>query len=109
YSLSAGGPIIHPSMHALLLCPICPFALTNRPIVIPDQSILEVELVTENENVLITLDGQEGCEMKLGDLLEIKKAKNSVKLIQAPGKNYYQILRQKLQWGTPTHDDKPEK
>ena len=100
YSLSAGGPIIHPSMHALVLSPICPFMLTNRSIVIPDQSIIQVELTTEIENVRVTLDGQEGCDMLTGDVLEIKKAQTSLKLIQAPGKNYYQILRKKLHWGS---------
>lgn len=101
YSLSAGGPIIHPSMRALVLSPICPFALTNRPIVIPDQSIIKVQLTTryEDEDVRITLDGQQGCDMRSGDILEAKKAEISVKLVQAPGKNYYQLLRKKLQWG----------
>ena len=87
YSLSAGGPIIHPSMDALVLSPICPFTLTNRSIVIPDQSLIQVELATESEDVRVTFDGQEGCDMLKGDILEIKKAQTSIKLIQAPGKN----------------------
>ncbi len=99
YSLSAGGPIIHPSMHALVLCPICPFDLANRPIVVPDQSVLEVEITTPNEDVRVTLDGQEGYEFSAGDVLRVKKADNSVKLVQAKGKNYYQLLRKKLHWG----------
>jgi len=99
YSLSAGGPIIHPSMHALVLSPICPFDLANRPIVVPDQSILEVELTTANEDVRVTLDGQEGCEFLTGDVLLVKKAESSIKLIQAQDKNYYQLLRKKLHWG----------
>lgn len=100
YSLSAGGPIIHPSMDALVLSPICPFTLTNRSIVIPDQSLIQVELTTENENIRVTFDGQEGCDMFQGDILEVKKAQTSIQLIQAPGKNYYQILRNKLHWGS---------
>ena len=100
YSLSAGGPIIHPSMEALVLSPICPFTLTNRSIVIPDQSLIQVELATENENVRVTFDGQEGCDMLQGDILEVKKAQTSIQLIQAPGKNYYQTLRNKLHWGS---------
>jgi len=101
YSLSAGGPIIHPSMHALVLSPICPFALTNRPIVIPDSSIIKVQLTTRNvdEDVRITLDGQTGYSIKSGDILEAKKADIPVKLVQTPGKNYYQLLRKKLHWG----------
>ena len=100
YSLSAGGPIIHPSMDALVLSPICPFTLTNRPIVIPDQSVIQVELETDKEDVRVTFDGQEGCDMFQGDLLEVKKSKTSIQLIQAPGKNYYQTLRKKLHWGS---------
>lgn len=101
YSLSAGGPIIHPSMRALVLSPICPFALTNRPIVIPDSSTIKVQLTTRNEDedVRITLDGQTGYSMKSGDILEAKKAEIPVKLVQTPGKNYYQLLRKKLHWG----------
>jgi len=99
YSLSAGGPIIHPSMHALVLSPICPFDLANRPIVVPDQSTLEVEITTPNEDVRVTLDGQEGYDFSAGDVLKVKKAGNSVKLVQAKGKNYYQLLRKKLHWG----------
>jgi len=106
YSLSAGGPIIHPSMNALVLSPICPFTLTNRSIVIPDQSLIQVELATENENVRVTLDGQEGCDMVQGDVLEVKKTQTTLKLIQAPGKNYYQILRKKLHWGSNADDNK---
>jgi NAD+ kinase len=101
YSLSAGGPIIHPSMHALVLSPICPFTLTNRPIVIPDTSRIKVQLTKrhEDEDVGITLDGKKGYAMKSGDILKAEKAGVSVKLIQAPGKNYYQTLRKKLHWG----------
>lgn len=108
YSLSAGGPIIHPSMHALVLSPICPFALTNRPIVIPDTSKIQVKLTTEKNPARVTLDGQIGCDIFTGDILEIKKSATVLKLIQAPGKNYYQILRQKLNWGSSFIDPQSE-
>ena len=104
YSLSAGGPIIHPSMHTLVLSPICPFTLTNRSILIPDHSIIQVKLVAEYEDVRITLDGQEGYDMKAKDILEIKKTKTTLKLIPGPDKNYYQTLRQKLHWGTQSEE-----
>lgn len=107
YSLSAGGPIIHPSMNALLLSPICPFTLTNRPIVIPNQSTLQVKLITEEE-VQVTLDGQTGYPMFPDDVLEVKQGPTPVSLIQAKGKNYYQVLRQKLHWGRPADDPKSE-
>ena len=100
YSLSAGGPIIHPSMHTLVLSPICPFTLTNRSILIPDQSIIQVKLAAEYDDVRVTLDGQEGYDMRAGDILEIKKTKTSLQLIRGPNKNYYQILRDKLHWGS---------
>ncbi len=106
YSLSAGGPILHPAMKALLLCPICPFALTDRPIVVPDPSVLQVRLTTDEE-VQITLDGQMGYPMFRDDTLEVRQAPTPVRLVQAPGKNYYQILRKKLHWGRPTDDQKP--
>ena len=109
YSLSAGGPIIHPSMNALLLSPICPFTLTNRPIVIPNQSTLQVQLATETEEeVQVTLDGQTGYPMRRDDVLELKQGPTPVSLIQAKDKNYYQILRQKLHWGRPADDPKSE-
>jgi NAD+ kinase len=106
YSLSAGGPIIHPSMEALVLSPICPFALTNRPIVVPDTSKIKVQLTkrNEDEDVRITLDGKAGCAMKSGDILAVEKAGVSVKLVQAPGKNYYHTLRKKLHWGGKTEN-----
>ncbi len=108
YSLSAGGPIIHPSMEALVLSPICPFTLTNRSILVPDKSLIQVRLTTENENVRITIDGQQGCDMAIGDVLEITKADTTVTLIKAPGKNYYQTLRKKLHWGRPAPRQTPE-
>ena len=100
YSLSAGGPIIHPSMHALVLSPICPFTLTNRSILVPDQSIIRVKLAAEYDDVRITLDGQEAYDMKAEDILEIKKTKTPLQLIRGPNRNYYRILRDKLHWGT---------
>jgi len=104
YSLSAGGPIIHPSMHTLVLSPICPFTLTNRSILIPDQSVIQVKLAAEYDDVRVTLDGQEGYDMRVGDILEIKKTKTSLQLIRGPNKNYYQILRDKLHWGSQSDE-----
>ena len=86
-------------MNALILSPICPHTLTNRPIVIPDDVKIDINLVTPNEDVLATMDGQVGYSLNYRDTIEIKKAKNTIKLIQAPGKNYYDVLRKKLKWG----------
>lgn len=99
YSLAAGGPLVYPTMNALILSPICPHTLTNRPIVIPDDVKIEINLVTPNEDVLATLDGQIGYSLNYRDIIEIKKAKNTIRLVQSPGKNYYEVLRKKLKWG----------
>ena len=99
YSLSAGGPIVYPTVGAVIISPICPHTLTNRPIVVPDDAAIEVTLRTEDEDVLVTLDGQEGHQIKFMDTVAIKKIKGTTKLILSPKKDYYQILRQKLRWG----------
>src|ERR671924_958703 len=99
YSLAAGGPILYPSLEALIINPICPFTLTNRPLVIPDSVTIEVVLVKENEDVLVTLDGQVGVALRYRDVIEIRKAETRLRLIECPGKNYFEILRTKLKWG----------
>jgi len=99
YCLSAGGPIVYPSVGAVIISPICPHTLTNRPIVLPEDVNIEVGLCSENEDVMITLDGQEGHMLKYMDKVLIKKAKGTTRLILSPKKDYYEILRQKLRWG----------
>ncbi len=99
YSLSTGGPILHPSMNAITLSPICPFALTNRPIVVPDGSELAVKLPEDSSPIRFAVDGQEGGPMEPGDILKINKAEVPVKIVQPSGKNFYQVLREKLHWG----------
>ena len=99
YNLSAGGPIIYPSMNAVVITPICPFTLSNRPIVVPDESMIEVRLVTEKEEVALTLDGQVGVPLKAGDRAVIRKSKTAFNLVQPPNRNYFEVLRNKLKWG----------
>jgi len=99
YSLAAGGPIIYPELDVIVLSPICPHSLTNRPIVIPDTSKVEVILESENEDVLLTLDGQVGFALRARDVVEIRKAEKGITLIQPNNRNYYEILRTKLKWG----------
>src|SRR3990170_3796621 len=99
YSLSAGGPIVYPTVGAVIISPICPHTLTNRPIVVPEDVSIEVTLRTEDEDVLVTLDGQEGHQIMFMDTVAIKKIKGTTRLILSPKKDYYQILRQKLRWG----------
>jgi len=99
YNLSAGGPIIYPSMNAVVLTPICPFTLSNRPIVIPDDAEIELTLVQEKEGVALTLDGQIGYTMKAEDRVRIRKSRTTFNLVQPPNRNYFDVLRNKLKWG----------
>jgi NAD+ kinase len=99
YNLSAGGPIIFPSMSAVVITPICPFTLSNRPIVVPDDSMIEVRVMTRNEEVALTLDGQVGFPLQAGDRAVIRKSKTSFNLVQPPNRNYFDVLRNKLKWG----------
>lgn len=99
YNLSAGGPIVYPSMNAVLLTPICPFTLSNRPIVVPDQADIELTLDNENEGVVLSLDGQTGYPMRAGDRVRISKSKTTFNLVQPAHRNYFDVLRDKLKWG----------
>ena len=99
YNLSAGGPIVYPSMNAVVLTPICPFTLTNRPIVVPDDARIELKLENENEGVVLSLDGQTGYPMKAGDRVVIRKSAITFNLVQPANRNYFDVLRDKLKWG----------
>jgi NAD+ kinase len=99
YSLAAGGPIIHPALHCFVVTPICPHTLSNRPIVIPDSSVVRVKLLSRSEGASLSFDGQMVTPLRLNDIVEVKKAKCRVGLIKHPTKNYYEILRTKLKWG----------
>jgi NAD+ kinase len=99
YSLAAGGPIIYPSMDSILITPICPHALTNRPLLIPDRVTVEFTLESEESDVQLTLDGQVGCTLHSLDQVVITKAKKHVFFIKSPFKDYFQILRTKFKWG----------
>jgi NAD+ kinase len=99
YSLSAGGPIVHPSVESLIITPICPHTLTDRPLVVRDSSSVEVSLSGDAESVFLTLDGQKGIPMQSGDCVRIVRAPERLKLIQPPRKSYFDILRSKLKWG----------
>ena len=99
YNLSAGGPVIFPSMNAIVITPICPFTLSNRPIVVPDDAVIELRLKTDQEDVALTLDGQVGFPLKIGDRVVIQKSRTTFNLIQPSNRNYFDVLRDKLQWG----------
>jgi len=99
YNLSAGGPIVYPTMGAIVLTPISPHMLSNRPIVLPDSLEVEIGIVTKNQEIFLTLDGQEGLPVTENDRVCVRKSKESVLLVQSPNKNYFDVLRNKLKWG----------
>ena len=99
YNLSAGGPIVYPSMNAVVMTPICPFTLTNRPIVVPDHATIELALRDDNEGVVLSLDGQTGYPMHARDQVRIVKSETTLDLVQPTNRNYFDVLRDKLKWG----------
>ena len=99
YNLSAGGPIVYPSLHTLIITPICSHTLTNRPIVIPDDVKVQAILNSKEEEVTLTLDGQRGFPLEFEDVVEVQKAEGQIFLIQSPYRHYFKLLREKLKWG----------
>ncbi|PYU12749.1 MAG: NAD(+) kinase [Acidobacteria bacterium] len=99
YSLSAGGPIVHPAVEAFVITPICPHMLTDRPVVVRDYSQVEIKMNGDAESVYLTLDGQRGVPLEPTDILRVQRAKEHLQLIQPPKKPYFEILRNKLKWG----------
>lgn len=99
YSLSAGGPIIQPSIPAFVIAPICPHTLSFRPMVISAESTLKIELVTGGEEVWFTLDGQRGGLMEENDTVEVRRSRHPLELISSPKRNYFDLLQEKLGWG----------
>jgi NAD+ kinase len=101
YNLAAGGPIVHPGVDALLLTPIAPHMLTNRPIVVPGDSEVRVEPMMNgsNDEVFLTFDGQSGYPIQGNDVIEIRRADRPLRVVRAGNRTYFELLRQKLKWG----------
>lgn len=99
YSMSAGGPIVFPPLGCIIIAPICPHTLTNRPLVIPDDSIIRVTVTMKHGNVYLTLDGQVGLPLDVEDVVEVKEGEDLVHLVRPPGRSYSRLLREKLAWG----------
>lgn len=99
YSLSAGGPIVYPSLQTIVITPICPHTLTDRPIIIPDDAIVRATLNSKHEEVILTLDGQVGFSLRFGDIVEVRKGRNAILLVESPYRSYFEVLRTKLRWG----------
>ena len=99
YNLSAGGPIVYPSLHTIIITPICPHTLTIRPIIIPDDVKIRALLKSRDEEVTLTLDGQQGFTLEFEDVVEVGKAEGRILLINSPYRRYFELLREKLKWG----------
>jgi len=100
YSLSAGGPLVLPSLEAILLTPICPHSLSQRPLVLPETCQVEVTVRgNPGSEVQLTVDGQVGRELGDGDCIRVRRSDHPVRLLVPPGRNRFEVMRQKLRWG----------
>lgn len=99
YSLAAGGPIVYPTVEAFIVTPICPHTLTNRPLVVPDRSRIEVVVKTEAESVFLTVDGQVGHDLHNEDRIVCELSPSRIGLVRPPHKGFFEVLRSKLKWG----------
>jgi NAD+ kinase len=101
YNLAAGGPIVHPTLDAIVITPIAPHTLTNRPIVIPGSNVVEVlpHIAGTGDEIFVTYDGQSGYPLQSGDVIRVRRAERVLKLVKAPARSYFELLREKLKWG----------
>ena len=100
YNLSAGGPIAFPTLPVILITPICPHTLTHRPLVVPDSSLVEVRLETPDQEVYLTVDGQEGTTLAPSDRVRVRSSQAHAHLVRISGRSFYDSLRSKLRWGS---------
>ena len=98
YSMAAGGPVIHPSVPAVVMTPICPFTLTNRPLIIPDSAAVTINLAERSTDILLTFDGQLGLPIDDRDTIVVSKSPYPIYMISEPSQNYYDVLKAKLRW-----------
>jgi NAD+ kinase len=100
YNLAAGGPIIHPRADAMVLTPIAPHTLTNRPIIVPGSEIIEIRPQVQGtlDEIFVTYDGQSGYPLQQGDIVRVRRSERTLKLVKAP-RSYFELLREKLKWG----------
>ena len=98
YSLAAGGPIVHPEVAGILMTPICPFTLTNRPLILPDNVHIKIQLAKDATDIMLTFDGQEGMMITDNDIILIEKSSHPVHMIKIPGQTYFDVIKTKLRW-----------
>jgi len=99
YSLSVGGPVVEPTVQALLLSPISPHTLSNRPVVLPPDAVVRLTIASREQDALLTIDGQEGTPLAGGDVVRVRRGRPPVSLVRSPDRTYYDVLRSKLGWG----------
>lgn len=98
YSLAAGGPIVHPAVPGIILSPICPFTLTNRPLILSDSVSIKIRLAEKSSDIMLSFDGQEGLEAEAEDTIVVTKSDHPVHMITLPHQNYFDVLKAKLRW-----------
>ena len=98
YSLAAGGPVIHPAVPGIILTPICPFTLTNRPLIVPDSVCIELKLDKRFDDIMLTMDGQSGFTITEETIIRVCKSDHPLQMITLPGQKYYDVLKAKLSW-----------
>lgn len=105
YSLSAGGPILHPGLDALVATPICPHTLAIRPLVVRAESTIAIDILSGMDGSLVTVDGQAGGDLAPGDRVTVRRSPHDVRLLRMPDGNFFTVLRQKLRWGDVRPDE----
>lgn len=98
YSLAAGGPIMHPKVPGILVTPICPFTLTNRPLIVPDSAHIKIRLAEKAEDIMLTFDGQAGLSIDSSHTIVVRQDPVAVKMIQLPDRDFFEVLKAKLNW-----------
>jgi NAD+ kinase len=98
YSLAAGGPIMHPSVPGILVTPICPFTLTNRPLIVPDASSIKIQLAEKSADIMLTFDGQVGLPIDERHTIVVRKDPRPVNMIVLPDRDFFDVLKTKLNW-----------
>jgi NAD+ kinase len=99
YSLAAGGPIVHPAVPGILITPICPFAFTNRPLIVPDTARIKIQLAQKSSDIMLTFDGQVGLPIDERHTIDVRKSDTCVNLVTLPNRDYFDVLKTKLRWG----------
>ena len=98
YSLAAGGPIIHPQVPGIIMTPISPFTLTNRPLIVPDSVCIKISIDEKSSDIMLTFDGQAGLELNHNDTIMVRKSAHPIHMLTLPGKGYFDVLKTKLRW-----------